>query len=146
MLVVDDLSNCRIQRVFAQIPGRAPGELAIGKLGDVGQLPQAEVAGVSEDDRVEVRQQILGAWLSTARMLKATGEAGPGVNFDKEIGEFQFGQSLGYLLLELFGALWRILAPHGTDRQVITDQPKLVIVGEPPVEALQHTITLGQSL
>ena len=91
MLVVDDLSNCRLERVFAQIPGRAPGELAIGKLGDVGHLSQAEVAGVGEDDGVEVRQQILGAWLSTTCMLKATGEAGPGVNLDQEIGEFQFG-------------------------------------------------------
>src|SRR5260370_32828841 len=82
MLVVDDLGDGRLQCVFTEVPGRAPGELAIGKLGDVGHLPQAEVAGVSEDDRVEVRQQILGAWLSTARMLKATGEAGPGINFD----------------------------------------------------------------
>jgi hypothetical protein len=142
MLVVDDLSNGRLQRVFAQVPGRAPSELAIGELGDVGHLPQTDVASFGEDDR----EQVLRSWLSAAGVLKAAREASPSVNLDQEIGEFQFGQPFSHPFLELFGALGEILALHRTDRQIITDESKLIVGGNATIEAIQHSVQLVGSL
>ena len=70
MLEVDHLGDGSIERVLAQILRGAPGELSIRKPTQFGHLIQAEVAGLSEDRRVQVGDP--GAWLSTAGVLEST--------------------------------------------------------------------------
>ena len=87
MLEVDQLSNGGFERLPAQIPGGAPRELAVREVGQLGHLLQAEVASLSEDRGVQVRDQVLRAGLGTTSMLKSAGKADPAIDLNHELGQ-----------------------------------------------------------
>ena len=70
MLEVDHLGDGRLERVFAQIPRSAPGELSIRKASQLRHLIQAEVTGLSEDRRIQMGDQVSGARLGAAGVLE----------------------------------------------------------------------------
>ena len=70
MLEVDHLGDGCLERVLTQIPRGAPGELSIRQASQFGHLIQAKVAGLSEDRRVQVGDQVPGAELGTAGVLE----------------------------------------------------------------------------
>ena len=86
MLKVDQLRNGGFERLLTQVPRGAPGKLPVREVGQLGHLLQAEVAGLGKDRRVQMRDQVLGAWLGAARVLESASEADPAINLNQEFG------------------------------------------------------------
>ena len=100
VLEVDDRGDGRAQGLLPQVPVGAPGQPAVGQLGDLGHRGRAEVAGLRQDRGVEVHPQVLGAGLPPAGVLEVAGEVGPAIDLDEQVGQVDPGEVLGDLLLQ----------------------------------------------
>jgi hypothetical protein len=67
MLEVDDRGDGRTQGLLAQVPVGAPGQPLVGQLGELGHRGRAKVAGLRQDQGVQVHQQILVPGLAPAK-------------------------------------------------------------------------------
>jgi len=82
---------------------------------------------MGEDRRVQVGDQILGAWLGAPSMLEPAGEANPAINFNQELGQVDSWKAIDDLVAQLLGAFGRIFAADWRHGQIVADYVTLIV-------------------
>ncbi len=146
VLEVDDRGDGGAEGFFPQVPIGAPGQAAVGQLGDLGHCGRAEVAPLRQDRGVQVYQQVFGAGLTAAGMLEVAGESGPAVDLEEQVGQVDPGQVLGDLLLQRDTPFGRVLGRERGEHQASRLEPHHVVLRPVAVEPGQLLLQLGPAL
>ena len=74
--VLEHLTAPDKERLFAEIPGRAPGQSVVRVVADLGHPGQAEIASLGQDRGIEMAGQVRASGLATAGVLETTRSRG----------------------------------------------------------------------
>ena len=103
VVVVDQARVRGVQRRLAQIPVRCPVELVVAEPAAARHPGQPEVGRLRQDRGVQDARQLGAAAGGAARRRQVSGEPGPAVDLDQQLGQPDLGQPLGDELAELPG-------------------------------------------
>jgi len=86
-LVIDDAAGRGFERLVAQIPLARPADLRRGQIARPGHPAGPKVAGVRDQRREQAARMVGAPRRGCAGVRELSGEAGPAVDLDQEVGQ-----------------------------------------------------------